>query len=93
MFCLASPASYYYVVLAVVPVLLLRSAVHARGVDRGSELRVLLAFQAFSLVALLAVPLIPDVIVADLVICVALAAFLAVWMVAWAGRVRRPLTA
>jgi len=89
MFCLASPASYYYVVLAVVPAVLLRSAVHARGADRTRDLRVLLAFQAFWLVTLLASPLIPDAIVADLVICVALAAFLAFWMVAWAGRAAR----
>ncbi len=97
MFSLASPSSYYYVVLSVVPVLLLRSALHAHGAGRSRDLRVLLAFQAFWLVTLLAVPLLRDAIVADLVICVALAAFLGIWMVAWAGRAagreHRPFTA
>ncbi len=88
MFCLASPASYYYVVLAVVPAVLMRAALRAGAAQRGAALGLLLAFQAFALVALLAVPLIPDGIVADLVICVALALFLGAWMIAWAPRAR-----
>ena len=92
MFCLASPASYYYVVLALVPVVLLRSALHARRADRARELGAVLAFSGFWLVTLLAPALLADAIVADFAICAALAVFLGVWMVAWVGRARRPIT-
>jgi hypothetical protein len=83
MFTLASPASYYYVVLALVPVVLFRSATTAARGVRPRELAALLAFEAFWLVTLLAPQLIGDAIVFDLVICIALAATLLLWMGAW----------
>ncbi len=75
MFCLASPSSYYYVVLAVVPVVLFREG-----------LVPLLSFQAFWLVTLLAPALLRDPVAADLIICAALAIFLSTWIVAWSWR-------
>jgi hypothetical protein len=83
MFTLASPASYYYVILALVPVVLLRSATIARPEARVRELAALLAFQAFWLVTLVAPQLVRDPIVFDLQICVALALSLVVWIGAW----------
>jgi hypothetical protein len=76
MFVLASPASYYYVVLALVPVVLLRSR----------QLGALLAFQVFWLLTLLAPRVVADPIVQDLIVCVALAAFLCVWIAVWGRR-------
>jgi hypothetical protein len=84
MFCLASPSSYYYVVLAAVPVVLLRAALVARASKRARDLALLLAFQAFWLVTLVSPVLLPDRIVVDLVICAALAIFLCAWIAAWA---------
>jgi hypothetical protein len=86
MFCLASPASYYYVILAVVPVVLFRAALVAHGPDRARELVALLVFQAFWLVTLFAPVVLLDPIVADLAICAALAIFLSAWIVAWSWR-------
>jgi hypothetical protein len=85
MFCLASPASYYYVVLALVPVVLLRAA-REDSTPGVSALVPLLAFQAFWLVTLLSPVVLGDPIVADLAICAALAIFLCAWIAAWSWR-------
>jgi hypothetical protein len=93
MFTLASPASYYYCVLAVVPALLLRSALRASGTARWRELGVLVAFEAFWLLTLVAPRIWPDPIVCYLAICIGLGAFLAVWVTAWSVRTGRGASA
>jgi hypothetical protein len=81
---LASPASYYFVILCVVPALIFRSAATAPTAGRRwREYLALTAFNAFWMCTLLASRLSPDVVVYDLVICVAFAAFLVAWVVAW----------
>jgi hypothetical protein len=81
---LASPASYYFAILAVVPALIFRSAATApREGRRRREHLALTAFNAFWMCTLVASRLTPDVVVYDLLICVAFAAFLVVWVVAW----------
>jgi hypothetical protein len=84
MFVIAAPASYYFVILAVVPALLFRaSATAPNEARRWREYLVLTAFNVFWTCTLLSSRLSPDPIVFDLVICVAFAAFLVVWLAAW----------
>jgi hypothetical protein len=84
MFCFSLPANYYYVVLALVPAILLRSAILATSLE--SRLRdwiVLCGFVLFWLTTLIAPRMFNDDIVYDHFICVALLVFLGGWIVAW----------
>jgi hypothetical protein len=84
MFVVAAPASYYFVILALVPALLFRAAATAPNeARRWREYLVLTAFNAFWTCTLLSSRLSPDDIVYDLYICVAFAAFLVIWIAAW----------
>ncbi len=84
MFCFSLPANYYYVVLALVPAILLRSAILATSLE--SRLRdwiVLCGFVLFWMTTLIAPRMFNDDIVYDHFICVALLVFLGGWIVAW----------
>ncbi len=84
MFCFSLPANYYYVVLALVPAVLLRSAITApTAAARLRDWVVLCGFVVFWLTTLLAPRMFGDDIVYDHFICVALLAFLGGWIVAW----------
>jgi hypothetical protein len=84
MFVFNLPANYYYVVLALVPALLFRSAATAPSLDRRArEFFGLAAFNIFWALTLVAPRAYGDAIVYDYWICVGLAAFLAVWIVVW----------
>jgi hypothetical protein len=86
---LASPASYYFAILAVVPALLFRSAATAPRDDRRRREHVaLMGFNAFWMCTLVASRLSSDVVVYDLIICLAFAAFLVVWVAAWSVELR-----
>jgi hypothetical protein len=84
MFFFEIPANYYYVVLALVPALLLRSATVApTRSQRSSEYFVLAAFVAFWMFTLDSPRVWNDDIVYNHWICVALLAFLGVWLSSW----------
>jgi hypothetical protein len=84
MFVLASPVSYYWVVLALVPALLFRDAIQSRR-RRKAVVAVFLAFEAWWLATLLLPRFVADGIVYDFVLCVGLAVVLAGWVAAWWG--------
>jgi hypothetical protein len=84
MFFFNIPANYYYVVLALVPALLLRSAMSAPSF--GARLRdyvALTAFTIFWMTTLLASRLSGDDIVYNHIICVWLLFFLVAWALLW----------
>lgn len=84
MFCFALPANYYYVVLALVPAVLLRSAITAPTGDlRVRHWIPLTAFGGFWLTTLLVPRLYGDDIVYDHFICVALLLFYGIWIASW----------
>ena len=77
MFFFNLPANYYYVVLALVPAMLFRSAATAPTVERRTHEYVgLIGFNVFWVVTLIASRVWGDDIVADYWICVALLLFL-----------------
>lgn len=80
MFVLASPVSYYWVVLALVPAVLVRGLLRARSGARRPWLVAFLVFQAWWVSTLLVPRAVPDGIVADLWLCVGLAAMLLTWL-------------
>jgi hypothetical protein len=83
MFVFNLPANYYYSILAVVPALLLRRAATRPGPRRTRDYAALAAFNAFWIGTLVVPRLWRDDIVYDFIICVMLAAFLAIWIAAW----------
>jgi hypothetical protein len=84
MFFFNIPANYYYVVLALVPALLLRAAMTAPSTQRRlREYAALTAFTLFWLTTLLSSRWSPDDIIYNHLICVALLAFLVIWMALW----------
>jgi hypothetical protein len=84
MFAFNLPANYYYVVLALVPALLFRSAATATSMRaRLRDYLVLTAFSAFWMLTLIAPYLARDDIVYNYYICSAFAAFLVTWMAVW----------
>jgi hypothetical protein len=84
MFFFNIPANYYYVVLALVPALLLRSAMTAPSLwARLREYAVLTAFCVFWMTTLLASRLSGDDIVYNHIICVWFLFFLVGWVILW----------
>jgi hypothetical protein len=83
MFFFNLPANYYYSVLVLVPALLLQRAATRPGPQRARDYVALAAFNAFWVGTLVVPHLWRDDIVYDFIICVMLAAFLAIWIAAW----------
>jgi hypothetical protein len=84
MFAFNLPANYYFVVLALVPALVFRSAATATAMPRRlRDYLALTAFATFWMFTLIAPKLVGDDIIYNFYICVALAIFLLVWIVAW----------
>jgi hypothetical protein len=87
MFFFNLPANYYYVVLALVPAIALRRAATAPGAARRTrDFIVFASFNAFWVTTLVVSRLWADDILYDYVLCIALAAFLVVWIAAWIDR-------
>jgi hypothetical protein len=84
MFVFNLPANYYYVVLALVPALVFRSAATATSMERRlRDYTVLTAFTAFWMLTLISPYLAPDDIIYNFYICSALGVFLVIWLAAW----------
>lgn len=83
MFFFNLPANYYYSVLVVVPALLLRRAATCPRRRRPREYLAVAAFNAFWAGTIVVPHLWRDDIVYDFIICLMLAAFLAIWMATW----------
>jgi hypothetical protein len=87
MFFFNLPANYYYVVLALVPGLLLRSAMTAATPTRRQhDFAALTAFAAFWLTTLVVPRFQQNILVINHTICVGLGGFLVFWMAVWVER-------
>jgi hypothetical protein len=90
MFFFSLPANYYYVVLALVPALLLRSAMTAATPTRRQHDFAALAGFALFCVSTFIVPRVQqNILVINHTICVGLGGFLVFWMAVWVERKRR----